>query len=91
MHTKIYRFLVTFLSSIACRLFLCLYIVHTIQDVFTVEQLIQLREGGGDYRMMKPNAGILFAYLTSLDIDKDPQTLVNSRWYVVSNNIQTIV
>lgn len=55
-----------------------LFLVNTIVDVYTVEQLkvkASQNEGKAD-----PFYGILYAYISTLNIDDDTTTVVRHRW-----------
>ena len=75
-----------------CELYVNLYIivvcsvVQTITDIYTVAQIIELKGSSnvGDFtKSFGPFYGIVFAYLTLLDIDQDPFAATSQRWLVL--------
>ena len=83
-----------------CELYVRLYIiivcsvVKAITDIYTVAQIIQLKGSGniGDFtKSFGPFYGIVFAYLTLLDIDQDPFAATSQRWLVLANHINNIL
>ena len=61
-------------------------VVQTITDIYTVAQIIELKGSSnvGDFtKSFGPFYGIVFAYLTLLDIDQDPFAATSQRWLVL--------
>lgn len=55
-------------------------LVENIKDVYSIQQLKQLMEGMGSNPQQFPTLGIVYAFLTSFDIDSDFKPIIASRW-----------
>lgn len=57
-------------------------LVENIKDVYSIQQLKQLMEDPGSNPQQFPTLGIVYAFLTSFDIDSDFKPMIASRWWV---------
>lgn len=57
-------------------------LVENIKDVYSIQQLKQLMEDPGSNPQQFPTLGIVYAFLTSFDIDSDFKPIIASRWWV---------
>ena len=63
-------------------LFLSGPLVENVKDVYSLQQLKQLMADLDSNPQQFPTLGIVYAFLTSFDIDNDLKRIIASRWWV---------
>lgn len=58
--------------------------VGNVTEVYNVQQLKQLMSEADNSLQQSPTLGIVYAFVTSFDIDRDGKPIVISRWWVGS-------
>lgn len=59
-----------------------LFSVENVTEVYNVQQLKQLMSEAENSLQPSPTMGIVYAFVTSFDIDRDEKPIVTSRWWV---------
>lgn len=59
-----------------------LFSVENVTEVYNVQQLKQLTSEAENSLQSSPTMGIVYAFVTSFDIDRDEKPIVTSRWWV---------
>ena len=54
--------------------------MENIKDVYNIQQLKQLMADLDNNTQQFPTLGILYAFVTSFDIDREDKPMVASRW-----------
>lgn len=59
-----------------------LFSVENVAEVYNVQQFKQLMSEAENSLQPSPTIGIVYAFVTSFDIDRDEKPIVTSRWWV---------